>query len=189
MNDGSLAVPNFDIMSTVGYTLKSMSTFLWCNHTCWGVCWTEIQNFAGIGISFFIFYCTAVSGRKAKYIAHALMKIIACSWVSISLLPFQVIALQVVWEFCIPLGKGKDAHAFHLVLTTEIKLWGCSNLASLAICRITMYKTEDNLVAAFLFIGLQCEQSIRKHSHLPFRQKKYRKHSHQRSFTVPHFWL
>lgn len=66
---------------------KACLLFLWSSHTCWGICWTEMQNFAGIGISFVIFYCTAVSGRKAKYVAHPLMKINACSWISISLLP------------------------------------------------------------------------------------------------------
>lgn len=30
----SLAVSNFDIMDTMGYTPKSMSTFLWSSHTC-----------------------------------------------------------------------------------------------------------------------------------------------------------
>lgn len=45
-------------------------------------------------------------------------------------------------------------------------------MALLAICHVTVYKTEDNLVAAFLFIGLQCEQSIRKHSLLPSQKKK-----------------
>lgn len=154
---------------------KACLLFLWCSRTCWGVCWTEMQNYAGIGISFVIFYFTAVSGWKGKYIAHPLMKINACSWISISLLPLQVIALQIGWEFCIPLRKGKEAHAFHLVRIAKMKLWGCSNLALLAICRISLYKTEDNLVAAFLFKGVQCKQSIRKHSILPSQKKKYRK--------------
>jgi len=36
---------------------------------------------------------------------------------------------------------------------------------------ITAYKTEDNLVAASQFKGLQCKQSIRKHSILPSQKK------------------
>lgn len=94
---------------------KACLLFLWSSHTCWGVCWTEMQNFAEIGISFVIFYCTAVSGRKAKYVAHPLMKINACSWISISLLSLQVIALQIGWEFFIPLRKGKGAQVFHRI--------------------------------------------------------------------------
>lgn len=44
-------------------------------------------------------------------------------------------------------------------------------MALLAIYHITV-QTEDNLVAAFLFIGVQCEQSIRKHSYLAISEKK-----------------
>lgn len=81
-----LAVPDVEIMSTMNYALKSMSTFYsQCRHTCWVVGWTEVQSLAGRDITDDVFYCTAICGRRAKDIVHPLVKISACCW-SISLL-------------------------------------------------------------------------------------------------------
>lgn len=121
-----LAVPDVEIMSTVDCTLKSMSAFyLQCSRTCWVVCWTEVQNLAGIDIIHGVFYCTAICGRRAKDIVGSLTKISACCWSKY--LFTAVIALHIGWEFCIPLRKGKEAHAFHIVQIAEINLWACGS--------------------------------------------------------------
>ena len=123
-----LAVPNVDVLSTMDYILKSVSAFyLQCSHTCWVVCWTEMQNLAGIDISDGIFYCTTICDRRAKDIVHPLMKISACCWGKYLIAASPGNSIQIGWEICIPLRKGKEAHAFHIVQIAEMKLWGCSN--------------------------------------------------------------
>lgn len=55
-----------------------------------------------------------IGGQKTLFI-HSRKSVLAVEVSNISLLPLQVIALQIGWEFCIPLKKGKEAHAFHIV--------------------------------------------------------------------------
>lgn len=79
-----------------------------------------MQNLAVIDITDGVFYCTAICGRRAKDIVVSLRKISACS--GSKCLIAMVIVLHIGWEFCIPLGKGKEAHAFHIVQIAEINL-------------------------------------------------------------------